>query len=104
MIVDFAAFKNSSFAETVIYTHSSIPLSISAVIFRNKSLKGVTGGKSDNPLQFYPMVAEVDRTDIAAVTENEDKITCVDEYGVSRSYRVQKILSSDPGCFKLGCV
>ena len=100
-VYDFEAFKNSSFAETITYTPSgSAAVSISAVVLRHGAQKLNNPGGISN--QFYPIVIEIDRTDIATVTLQKDKVTCNDANGESKDFRVSKILYSDAGCFKLG--
>lgn len=100
-IYDFSSFKNSSLAETVSYTPSGGSAKpIKAVVFRQGSKQ--VGGARGAEIQYYPVVVEIDRVDVPIVVENEDKIVCLDANGTSKSFRVSKILSSDPGCFKLG--
>jgi hypothetical protein len=100
-VYDFTIFKNSAFAETIVYTPSGgSPVSIKAVVFRHGAQKiDVRGGI---PTQHYPVIVEIDRNDIASVMPQEDKITCLDICGVSKEFRVSKVLYSDVGCFKLG--
>ena len=100
-VYDFSPFKNSPLSEPITYTSvGQAAKTIDAVVFRNQSK--TVSGKSDVPVIYFPIVVEVDRTDIALVTENEDIITCPDITGESKSFRVRKIIYSDPGCFKLG--
>lgn len=100
-VYDFKTFKNSPFGESISYTPSGdVSKTINAVVFRQgpKQISAQRGGE----VQYYPLTIEIDRSDIATVTENEDKITCPDVNGASKTYRVSKILASDEGCFKLG--
>jgi hypothetical protein len=100
-IYDFAAFKNSPFGESITYTSvGQTAKVINAVVFRNQSKK--SDGKSDVPIVYYPIVVEIDRTDITTVTENEDSIVCNDIAGELKTFRVRKVIYSDAGCFKLG--
>jgi hypothetical protein len=100
-VYDFSIFKNSSFGETISYTPSgSTARSIKAVVFRRGAEK--LSIPSGIPTQQYPIVVEIDATDITSVKEKEDKINCADFNGVLKEYRVSKILYADAGCFKLG--
>jgi hypothetical protein len=100
-VYDFSTYKNSAFAESVIYTHAGIPKTIKAVVFRT-SIRQATGSKSDIPINFYRMIAQIDSADIAEILTNEDSITCLDIDGATKTFRVRAIISSDPGSFKLG--
>jgi hypothetical protein len=101
-VYEFDTFKNSSFAETVVYTPSGgAATSISAVVFR-RSPKPAGSSKSDILVILYPITIQIDRTDIATVTVNEDTVTTNDINGVEKVFRVRAVISSDPGCWKLG--
>jgi hypothetical protein len=100
-VYDFSIFKNSSFGETVVYTPSGgAAVSIKACVFRRGLQK--LDPRNSAPIPYYPVVVEVDTVDVPTVTVNEDKISCPDATGVTREFRVSKILYSDEGCFKLG--
>ena len=100
-IYEFDLFKNSDFGETIIYTpKGGSPVSISAVIIRMGLAKSQLRS-AENPVQFYPYHVYVDRTNIATIT-TEDTIVMTDVNGTSKTFRVQAILASDPGAFKLG--
>jgi hypothetical protein len=100
-VYDFTAFKNSAFAESITYTATGQAAKvIKAVVFRKQA--GTISAKSDVPIVYYPIVVEIDRTDITTVTENEDSIVCNDVAGSLKTFRVKKIIYSDAGCFKLG--
>jgi hypothetical protein len=100
-VYDFSDFKNSDFGESISYTASgAAAATIKAVVFRRGAEKlSIPGGI---PTQQYPLVVEIDPVDVPVVTVQKDAVTCTDFNGTSRTFRVSKILYSDPGCFKLG--
>jgi hypothetical protein len=101
-IYDFTVFKNCSFSEEISYTVSGgTAKTIRAVVFR-KQPGTMSGSKSDIPVVYYPVVIEIDKADIPTVIELEDAVVCADATGVSKTYRVKKIMYSDAGCYKLG--
>ena len=100
-VYDFEKFSSSCFAEEIIYTPSNgSPITINAVVFRVD--KSEIKAKSDVPILHYKYIVHINRTDVAQVTENEDTITMLDNNGETRTFRVQSILDSDPGRFKVG--
>ena len=102
-VYDFTSFKNSSFGETISYTPSGgTATSFKAVVFRRGAEK--LNIQNGIPSQHYPIVVELDTADVASVKVQEDKITCTDLNGVSKEFRVSKIMYSDAGCFKLGLI
>jgi hypothetical protein len=100
-VYDFTDFKNSDFGESISYTPSGgAAATIKACVFRRGSDKASPPGGI--PTQVYPLVIEIDPVDVPIVTVQKDAVTCTDFNGTSRTFRVAKILYSDPGCFKLG--
>jgi hypothetical protein len=101
-VYDFQVYADSCFAEDVTYTPSGgVGVIIKAVVFRNAPAK-VVAPKSDVPVQAYKYVVMINRTDITQVVVGQDKIQMPDVDGTTKVFRVQAIIASDPGCFKLG--
>lgn len=102
-LYDFATFKNSSFGESVVYTPSGgSPATIKAVVFRREPRPLTSPVRSDIQVQVFNYRVMVDRNDVATVTENADKVEMKDMTGTTKTFRVQKILASDEGCYTLG--
>lgn len=100
-VYDFSPFKNSNFAEPITYTAAGAqPLQINAVVFRHGAQK--IDPRNSAPFQCYPIIIELDRNDITTIVPQEDKVSCSDACGVTKEYRVSKVLYSDAGCFKIG--
>lgn len=99
-VYDFDPFANSPFAETVNYTTGITAKDIKVVVFRNEISK--IQNKTDVPVPFYKYHMYINRKDIPQIIVGEDRIVMLDNDGVSKTFRVQAIISSDPGCFKVG--
>jgi hypothetical protein len=101
LVYDFTTFKNSAFSEEIVYTPSGgMATTIRAVVFR-QGAKGINA-KADFNIQHFPIIVEIDRTDIATITEMKDTVRCADINGTVKDFAVRKLIYSDSGCFKIG--
>lgn len=100
-VYDFGVFKTSAFSEEIVYTPSGgAAVTIRAVVFR-QGAKSINA-KADFSIQHHPIVIELDREDVATITEMKDTVQCADIAGTVKTFAVRKVIYSDAGCFKIG--